>query len=140
MRMLLLSFALLAASCAPEVSIEDALFDPSLGVNLSASRRLPEGLYVRDLTPPSPYGTTSYFARTRFVAHLADGTPVGEGEVEFNFGRAEVIEGYELGVRGMKTGGTRQLIIPPDLAYGSAGTRGVPGNAVLVFVVEVIGP
>lgn len=58
---------------------------------------------------------------------------------EFPLGGKQVIAGWELGVEGMKVGGQRLLIIPPELAYGARGAGGViPPNAKLVFDIELI--
>jgi peptidylprolyl isomerase len=48
------------------------------------------------------------------------------------------IAGLDLGVIGMKVGGRRQLVIPPALAYGTAGKNAIPPNATLVFTVDMV--
>jgi peptidylprolyl isomerase len=57
----------------------------------------------------------------------------------FSLGAGQVIPGWEQGVEGMKVGGRRELIIPPELAYGSAGSPPVIGpNETLIFVVDLL--
>jgi FKBP-type peptidyl-prolyl cis-trans isomerase len=53
------------------------------------------------------------------------------------FSLGQVIPGWQEGIPGMKVGGTRQLLIPAALAYGSAGTSGIPANSDLIFNVTV---
>ena len=58
----------------------------------------------------------------------------------FNLGAGQVIRGWDEGVAGMKIGGQRTLIIPPQMGYGSRGAGGViPPNATLLFDVELLG-
>lgn len=79
------------------------------------------------------YVGVNYKTGKEFDASWSRGEPF-----TFTLGAGEVIPGWDQGVEGMKVGGRRELIIPPELGYGSAGAPpAIPPNETLVFVVDL---
>ena len=139
--------------------IESLVFAPSLGVDLSRMTLHPSGLYIRDLAPGdgAPVGQQRG-ARFTFEGWLHDGTPVDQGvypasefspgafvspfdgEVYYLVGSGQTIACWDIGLEGMRVGGRRQLVVPPSLGFGAAGSADgrVPGNAVLVYLFELL--
>lgn len=66
---------------------------------------------------------------------------IGREPFRFVLGAGHVIRGWELGLEGMRVGGVRRLLIPPQLAYGARGAGGgiIPPFATLLFRIELIG-
>ena len=79
-----------------------------------------------------------------YAGWLADGTQFDSSKekqdpFEFTLGKSEVMAGWEEGLNGMRVGGTRKLVVPPQLAYGEAGAGDtIPPNATLTFEVELL--
>ncbi len=69
---------------------------------------------------------------TQWISIPAD-TPL-----TFRLGIGQVIAGVDEGLLGMRVGGTRRLVIPPDMAFGEAGNSLVPGNATIILEIELI--
>ena len=124
---------------------ESLSYASELNVDLSSMTRRPSGLYLKDIAEGSGAaaapGTT---VDVHYTGRLADGKPFdssrGKDPFSFTVGQGMVIAGWDEGVPGMKVGGKRLLVIPPELGYGEAGAGGViPPGATLVFEVELLG-
>jgi FKBP-type peptidyl-prolyl cis-trans isomerase FkpA len=66
-------------------------------------------------------------------------TNVGGSPYSALIGYGYVIAGWDVGLPGMKVGGLRRLIVPPQAAYGSSGNGKIPPNSTLVFEIELLG-
>ena len=144
----LLVLSVFAAACGStepgSIPIEQTKFADTLHVDLARSTKLVSGMYVRD----SVVGTGAVAAAgitvgVRYVGYLANGSifdqnPAPKSLFTFKLGSGAVIPGFDIGIQGMKVGGRRQLIIPPELGYGASGAGSIPPYAVLVFVVDLI--
>ena len=62
----------------------------------------------------------------------------GDNVFQFQLGRGQVIKGWDLGVPCMLVGETRELVVPPELAYGARGRGDIPPNAPLIFTIELV--
>lgn len=106
----------------------------------------PANLVVKDLKPGTgaeakagdqvsvQYIGVLYDNGSKFDSSYDHGQPFA-----FKLGAGQVIPGWDQGVAGMKVGGRRELIIPPDLAYGAQGQPPtIPANATLVFVIDLV--
>jgi FKBP-type peptidyl-prolyl cis-trans isomerase FkpA len=139
-RLLLLGLALAIAACGSD----RLTFAPQLDVDLDRMTRTESGLYYEDMVE----GDGEEASRgDRILAHyegwLADGTLFdssrGGDPIEVTLESPGLIQGWVEGIPGMRVGGVRKLVIPPELAYGSRGAGGViPPNATLVFEVELV--
>ncbi|HEV2857908.1 MAG TPA: FKBP-type peptidyl-prolyl cis-trans isomerase [Solirubrobacterales bacterium] len=78
------------------------------------------------------YVGVNYKTGKQFDASWDRGEPL-----VFTLGENRVIQGWEEGLEGMKAGGRRELIIPPNLGYGSEASGAIPANETLVFVVDL---
>lgn len=120
-------------------------FNAALGVDTAALTRTPTGLRYQSLAQGQGEEAT---AGKRVSVHYTGWLPNGEKfdssrdrnqPFEFTLGAGQVIAGWDEGVAGMKVGGKRKLVIPSDLAYGTAGAPpDIPPGATLVFDVELL--
>ena len=122
---------------------EGLFFAPELAVNLADMERTRSGLYIQDLEEGrGPVAMRESLVSLRYVGWLPDGTvvdaSVGGDPYQVRLGGNEVIRGWNEGIRGMRLGGTRRLVIRPSLGYGGRGSTRVPPNSTLVFLVELV--
>ena len=136
-RLMLFVALLAAAGCgkdsptAPSLNIPFSSTDLVVGTGTVAA----SGQTVRVYYTGWLYSTTAADNKgSTFDANIS-----GLG-YSFVLGAGRVIKGWDQGVVGMRVGGKRRLIIPPELAYGVNGSgTTIPGNATLIFEIELLG-
>ena len=115
-----------------------------------AFQTLPSGLQYDDITPGTGEQAkdgahvkvhyTGWLWQDGVAGRKFDSSKDRGQPFDFPLGAGHVIRGWDEGVAGMKVGGTRQLLIPPEMGYGARGAGGViPPNATLLFEVELLG-
>lgn len=123
---------------APEV-IEEVEFAPSLGVDLSQMTKTASGLYFQDLVVGDGEAlAVGDSVRMDHSGWLTNGQLFSTGVFESKVGVAHLVPGFDEGVLGMNVGGTRRLILPPELGYGNQGSGPIPPGAVMIFEVEIL--
>jgi FKBP-type peptidyl-prolyl cis-trans isomerase len=139
-----------AAAAAPpkdteDLSKVDTAIAPKLGVKLASMKRLPDGLYVQDKRIGSGARADSgKWVRVLYTGWLANGVAFDSSRDrkkphQLLLGYQRVVPGLEEGIRGMRVGGRRLIVIPPSLGYGKAGEPGrVPSRATMIFDVELV--
>lgn len=122
-------------------SPETVEYVPSLGVDLSQMTRSSTGLYVRDLAVGTgALAVDSSTVAVRYTGWLANGRQFDSGTIDrLVLDGTQVVPGFEEGIEGMRVGGTRQIVIPADLAYGNDGSGTViPPGAPLIFRIDLL--
>lgn len=116
----ILVFAQAATAAEPELQVTDVV--------VGTGKQAEEGMRVT----------------VHYTGWLMDGTKFDSSKdrrrpFTFTLGQGRVIKGWEIGVKGMRVGGKRELVIPPELGYGPYGAPPrIPGNATLKFEVELL--
>jgi len=109
-------------------------------------RTFPNGLVIEELSMGKPDGRKAvpgnkvsmyYTGKLKKNGKIFDSN-IGRKPFQFRLGVGEVISGWDVGVKGMRVGDKRRLTIPPAMGYGAKGAGEIPGNASLVFDVELV--
>jgi len=142
-----LGFTACLETTAPQyATVEGTTFDSALGVDLANSVQTDGGVYYRDITVGTGAvvtpGVENYFYYQGYFPSGVEFDSLRPPALpaRITTGRGEFIAGLEIGLQGMKVGGLRQIIIPPIAGYGLEDYRGIPGNSVLLFNVQLVNP
>lgn len=149
---LLLSLGALTSACTrtpqpDSVQLDTTSISSSSQTTPKDAMNTPEvtELMIKDTTVgEGPAVKTGDTVVVHYTGTLMDGTVFDTSKkrgqpFSFQVGGGMVIQGWEEGLIGMQTGGTRQLTIPPAMAYGPGGVPGViPPNSPLVFEIELL--
>jgi FKBP-type peptidyl-prolyl cis-trans isomerase FkpA len=150
-RLFLAALMLVNVACSDDITggpvdPADLTFASALGVNLSQMTRTPSGLYMRDeVVGTGAVATVGSTVIVDYTGWLHTGVEFdssarpGRIPLEFgNLGNAQVIQGWNEGLVGMRVGGRRLLVIPSSLGYGERGSgSAIPPYATLVFRVQL---
>ena len=109
----------------------------------TSSRTTESGLKIIDLVlGEGDEAESGQTVTVNYTGTLENGeqfdTSYGRSPFSFPLGGGRVIKGWDEGVAGMKVGGKRKLIIPPELGYGSRNMGPIPANSTLIFEVELL--
>lgn len=141
---------LVLAACAAEeltvpkqIPLEEQTWAASLQVTLSQFTKLPSGVYYADsVVGGGETLTGTPTVSVYYSAYLPNGTKVDErasSSTPICFPLSGLIGGWQVGMQGMKVGGKRRLLIPPEYGYGAGGAGPIPGNSNLLFNIELKG-
>ncbi len=102
-----------------------------------------QGLVVQDeIVGTGDVAQAGQTISVNYTGKLQNGTvfdtSIGRAPFQFTLGAGQVISGWDQGLQGMKVGGKRLLIIPPQLAYGSQAVGPIPANSTLIFEVDLL--
>jgi FKBP-type peptidyl-prolyl cis-trans isomerase len=128
---------------SPEVS---ATVMPSVSTSPSNYKiiKMDNGLQIQDIVVgKGPAAKSGDMVSVNYSGTFTDGKKFDSSydrgvPFSFKLGAGQVIQGWDLGVVGMKVGGKRKLVIPPTLGYGPNDYGPIPGNSTLIFEVELV--
>ena len=103
------------------------------------------GLRYIDVRPGSgEIAVSGRAVEVNYSGYLLDGTrfdtscPTSRTVLQIALGASQVIAGFEIGITGMREGGVRRIIVPPELGYGNQPQGPIPANSTLIFDVQLV--
>ena len=117
----------------PEEKLEEINISSELGLDVEILEH-GSGIGAKNGNKITVHYTGTLLDGTKFDSSVDRGQPF-----QFGLGAGQVIQGWDLGVKGMKVGEKRKLTIAPELGYGDRGMGSIPPNSILIFEVELLG-
>jgi FKBP-type peptidyl-prolyl cis-trans isomerase len=128
-------------SDSPFEVIESVEFDPGLGIDLTQMTKLPSGVYIQDIVVGTgAVVAVGHHVSLQMTGWIRDGTQWSSGLLTFDYGVTDLgVDGFDIGIEGMAVGGTRLIIVPPELGYGEFPPPGsvIPKGAILIYEVDL---
>jgi FKBP-type peptidyl-prolyl cis-trans isomerase FkpA len=122
---------------AEQAAVDDAAIQAYVKANGITATKDPSGVYYQIVTPGTgAYPTSSSTVNVNYTGKFLDGTTFDSGN--YNNSLSGVIQGWQIGVPKINTGGRIFLLIPSALAYGPSGRGTIPANKVLTFTVDLL--
>jgi FKBP-type peptidyl-prolyl cis-trans isomerase FkpA len=119
------------------VAEDDTKMQTYINANGITATKHASGMYYQIIEPGSGATPVSNSTvKANYTGKFTNNSSFDAGVATFSL--EGVIKGWQIGIPLIKQGGKIKLIIPPYLAYGCADYRGIPGNSVLVFDVELL--
>lgn len=129
-------------STATDVEPRDLVYAPALGIDFDDMQVTPQGLYWQDigLAGDGEVVQAADSVAVHYKLWLPNGSLIEDRSTgtPSRFFLPNMIPGWQLGVPGMREGGTRRLVVRPALAYGNSSIGPIPRLSVLVFEVTVV--
>lgn len=122
-------------------NVGEVAVDNDVVTNNPVSRN---GVVINDLVVGKGAAiATGKMVALHYILSLQDGTVLQNSKdfgqpFVFTYGVDSLIQGWNIGIEGMRVGGTRTIVIPPELGYGAQQAGPVPPNSTLVFTIELL--
>jgi peptidylprolyl isomerase len=148
-RLLLTAALILIAGCKNEIAgPQHVTCDPFLqtyGVAVGDTIDGAQGLrYIEIATGAGDAASSGRTVDVNYSGYLLNGNrfdtscPPTRTALRVALGDGKVVPGFELGLNGMRPGGLRRIIVPPDLGYGDSPNGPIPGGSTLVFDLQLV--
>src|ERR1700753_2389800 len=124
---------------AKQAATDDAAIQAYIKANNITATKDPSGLYYQVITPGTGgYPNINSLITRAYSRKLLTGNVFDSGPID-NTALSSFIQGWQIGIPHINTGGRILLLIPSALGYGNASKTGIPANSVLIFTVDLTG-